>query len=314
MLTAVFASLGLIIAAGIGYLVVLNNTVTSNVQKASLLPPADVSIPAPTRAESAKNSLNFLLLGSDSRGSGDTGRSDVIVLVHISDDRKSVHLVHFPRDLYVDIPGHGKNKINAAYAFGGVPLLVRTLQNLVNLPIDHVALIDFEGFKAMTDAVGGVDVVVAEGSSAFPKGTMHMNGEQGLAFVRERYALSQGDISRGQRQQAFIKAVMLKGLSKETLLNPIQLARFVNAATANLTVDETLEVSKMRDLAFELRDLRGGDIRFITAPWTGVGTSPSGASIVIASFPQLEVLGEALRTDTMATYRDDVSPKSGFGN
>jgi LCP family protein required for cell wall assembly len=98
---------------------------------------------------------NILLLGSDSRGILAGGRSDVIVVVHISSDRKNVYLVHFPRDMYVEVPGHDKNKINAAYAYGGPQLLVRMPGKLVDVPIDHVAVIGFDGFKAMTDAAGG---------------------------------------------------------------------------------------------------------------------------------------------------------------
>ena len=100
----------------------------------------------PTRVEAAKDSLNLLLLGSDSRGP-DQGRSDVIVLAHISDDRSRVDLIHFPRDLWVDIPGRGKDKINAAYAYGGAPLLVQTLQTLIKVPVDHVAVVDFRGLQ-----------------------------------------------------------------------------------------------------------------------------------------------------------------------
>jgi LCP family protein required for cell wall assembly len=322
VLVAILAAVGLVVLAGVGYLVNLNRIVSGNVRQDDLMPGSQatasdgtvISVPVPTRAAEAKNSLNFLILGSDSRGAGDQGRSDVIILAHISDNRQSITLVHFPRDLYVDIPGHGKNKINAAYAYGGVKLLVQTMQQLIDVPIDHVALIDFEGFKDMTDAIGGVDVTVAEGSPGFPRGVMHMNGTQGLAFVRERYTLSQGDISRGQRQQAFLKAVLLKGLARETLLNPVRLSQFVDAATRNLTVDKGLDVGQMRELAFSLREVRPGDVSFVTAPWTGVGTSPAGASIVLVSQPQLAVLASALRTDSMAGYTDPVSPKSGFGN
>jgi LCP family protein required for cell wall assembly len=103
-----------------------------------------------------------LLIGSDSRTSVANGRSDVIVLVHISRDSKMVHLIHFPRDMYVDVPGHGKDKINAAYVYSGPRLLVR---KLVDVPIDHVAVIGFDGLKAMTDAVGGVDVYTGEVTS-----------------------------------------------------------------------------------------------------------------------------------------------------
>jgi anionic cell wall polymer biosynthesis LytR-Cps2A-Psr (LCP) family protein len=131
---------------------------------------------------------------------------------------------------------------------------------------------------------------------------MHMNGEMALAFVRERKQLSQGDISRGKRQQAFIKALMLKGLSKDTLTNPLRLKDFVDAATSNLTVDQNLEVSEMRSEAFALRNLRGADIRFITAPFTGFGWSKDGQSIDIVDEVKMKQLGEAIRTDDLDSY------------
>ncbi len=320
LLVALLAMAVLLVLTMGGFLVNLNRIVSGNVRQQDLLPKLATTasdgsvVPVPTKAPEAKNALNMLLLGTDSRGPGDQGRSDVIILAHISDDRQSVTLVHFPRDLYVSIPGHGKDKINAAYAFGGVQLLVLTLEQIIDVPIDHVALIDFEGFKDMTDAIGGVDVTIAEGSPGFPKGVMHMNGSQGLTFVRERHALSQGDISRGQRQQAFIKAVLLKGLSREVLLNPVTFSNFVDAATRNLTVDQSLDVGAMRSLAISMRDIRPADVVFLTAPWTGVGTTPAGASIVNMSERQMAVLSAALKSDAMATYTDPVSPRGGFGN
>ena len=135
----------------------------------------------------------------------------------------------------------------------------------------------------MTNAVGGVDVF-AEELSASPTGNIvegmnHLNGDQALAFVRERHQLSEGDISRGKRQQAFIKALMLKGLSKDVLLNPINFAGFADAATKNLTVDNGFSMGTMRSEALQMRNLRGRDIYFTTAPFTGFGPSPlCGAS------------------------------------
>ncbi len=268
------------------------------------------------RPEEAGDALNYLVIGSDSRDlNEERGRSDVIVLVHISDDRERVDLIHFPRDYFVDIPGsERKNKINASYSFGGAPLLVETIQPLLGVPIDSVAIVNFESFKALTDAVGGVDVNVAEASPGFPKGMMQMDGETGLEFVRERYTLSQGDISRGQRQQAFIKAVMLETLSRDSLTNPARLSQVVDAATKNLTVDNDLDVADMRSLAFSMRGVRGQDINFVTAPWTGIGSDELAGSIVVPAPEQLSVLVEHLQNDTMATYTDDVSPKNGFSN
>ena len=292
----------LVVGGAAAYLALLNHTVTSNVKHEALLPSAEDDPQAPTKDPAAGQAQNILLIGSDSRGAVAGGRSDVIVLMHVNKDRTKVHLVHFPRDLYVPIPGHGKDKINAAYAYGGAPLLVRTIQDLVDVPIDHVGLIGFDGFKAMTDAVGGVTVYAEESSTGITKGYNTLNGEQALAFVRERHELSEGDISRGRRQQAFIKALMLKGLSRDTLTNPVTLAGFIDAGTRNLTLDESFSVADLRSEAFGMRGVRGNDIVFITAPFSGFGTSPAGASIDIVDQPRMQDLSVALRSDDLAGF------------
>ena len=298
-----------VVGGAAAYLLFLNHTVSSNVKHQSLLPTPGTSgvEAAPTKKPAAKNAQNILFIGSDAR-SGIAGRSDVIVLMHVAGDRKTVTLVHFPRDLYVSIPGHGKDKINAAYAYGGAPLLVRTLQDLVGVPIDHVAMTNFDGFRKMTDAVGGVNVYVEEPSTSdgytFRKGYQQMNGAQALAFVRERKQLSEGDISRGRRQQAFIKALLLKSLSKDVLTNPVKLAQFVDAGTENLIVDEQFTVGQMRSQALSLRNLRGKDVSFITAPFTGFGTAPNGGSIDLVDEQGMQALGEALQNDDLASYKD----------
>ena len=301
-----------VIAVG-GYLVWLNQIVTNNVKQELLLPDDTGGGAAPTNAAGQVidvpqgTGTNYLIIGNDAGPDRVGARSDVMVLVHVPEDHSNVTLIHFPRDLYVSIPGHGKNKLNAAYAFGGGPLLVKTMQNLLGIRIDHVAMLGFEGFKRMTDAVGGVDVYVEEASEGdgkvFRQGTMHMDGETALIFVRQRYMLSEGDISRGQRQLAFIKALMLKTLSKDVLTNPIKLKDSIDAATSNLTVDQKLDVGQMRSEAFALRGLRGDDIRFITAPFTGFGTTAAGASIDIVDEVKMAQLGEAIRNDDLASYQ-----------
>jgi len=134
------------------------------------------------------------------------------------------------------------------------------------------------------------------------KGLNHLNGDQALAFVRERHQLSEGDISRGRRQQAFIKALMLKGLSKDVLLNPINLASFADAATKNLTVDNGFSMGTMRSEALQMRNLRGRDIYFTTAPFTGFGTSPIGGSIEKLDTKKFQQLSQSLQRDDMASY------------
>ncbi len=307
----VLAGLLILLLAGggvvLGFGIYLATMVNSNVTKeADALPEQG---PVDTEGNPVElpdnDAMNILFVGSDARP-GEHGRSDVMVLAHIPEDRSQVYLVHFPRDLYVAIPGHGKSKINASYAWGGTSLLVETMQNLLGIKIDHVAKTDFDGFEAMTDAVGGVRVYAEEASSRgdIQEGWNDLDGERALLFVRERYELSEGDISRGHRQQAFIKALMLKALSPETIANPLKLANFVDAATENLIVDEDLDLGAMRKLATSLTGVRGDDVVFITAPFTGFGTAPDGGSIEVVDEAGMEALGHAIRTDTMETYAD----------
>ena len=297
-------------AAFVGY---LGYTVNDNVTQEPLLPENRPPVTAPdgTEVKETGTGTNFLVVGADTRP-GDVGRSDVIVLVHIPQDASTIQMIHFPRDLYVDVPGHGKDKINAAYAYGGEPLLVETMEKLLKIRIHHVAKTNFDGFKNMTDAVGGVRVYAEEASNGtgnggpvvIRKGWNDLNGTEALAFVRERYTLSEGDISRGRRQLAFLKALMLKATSTETIANPLKIAKFTDAATKNLVLDQDLSIGTLRDYAISLRGIRGGDVVFATAPFSGYGTSPGGASIDIVDKKGMADLGTALRTDTMDEYGD----------
>ncbi|WP_246069758.1 LCP family protein [Humibacillus xanthopallidus] len=291
-----------------GYLVWLNQIVSNNVKQSELLPnggPLDAN--GNVVPQVIGTGTNYLIIGNDAGPDRQGARSDVMVLVHVPADHRDVTMIHFPRDLWVPIPGKGEAKLNASYAWGGAPLLVKTMQNMLGVKIDHVAMLGFEGFKNMTDAVGGVDVNVEEASKGdgkvFKQGIQHMDGETALVFVRQRYMLSEGDISRGKRQLAFVKALMLKTLSKDVLTNPIKLKDFTEAATSNLTVDQNLDVADMRAEAFAMRNLRGGDVRFITAPFSGFGTSKDGQSIDIVDKGRMSDLGKAIREDTLESYQ-----------
>lgn len=309
----------LVVALAAAFLLFLNQKVEGNIRHEALLPTpsaaADGTTPGTAAEVLASKGLNVLLIGSDARPGDTASRSDVMVLAHIPEDRSKVYLVHFPRDLWMSIPGHGQAKLNAAYAYGGAPLLVQTLQDKLRIRIDHVAKTDFNGFAGMVDAVGGITVYAEEASTGqgnggpvvIKQGWNDLNGEQALSFVRERYELSEGDISRGRRQQAFIKALMLKVISPETITNPLKIAEFTDAATKNLVVDEGLTVSFMREEALSLRNVRSGDIVFITAPFTGFGWSSDGQSIDIVDEPGMASLGDAIRQDRLGDYTNRVS-------
>jgi len=229
------------------------------------------------------------------------------MVMHLSGDRKSAYLISFPRDMYVPIPGHGRDKINAAFAFGGPPLTVRTVEGLVDTRMDHVALIDFEGFINLTDELGGVTVYnkhpsVSQGYE-FPVGNVTLRGEQALAYVRERKQLPHGDIDRAERQRVVLQAILAKGLAKETISNPLKFISFVRGVSRYVTVDEQLNDSDLRKTAISLR-LKPGDIQSLQAPISGFGTSPNNQSIDIVDQQKLKALAKALKTDRMDAYVD----------
>src|SRR5665647_2166645 len=230
------------VGTGAAYQAFLNHTTRINIKHAALLPAPGIALRSgetvPTRDPAAGDAENFLLVGSDSSGTVAQGRSDIIVLAHISDDRKQVYLVNFPRDMYVDVPGYGKDTVNSAYRYGGPQLLVRTLQQLVDVPIDHAGVITFAGLQGMTDGLGGVDVTVGKASSGpglttLRKVVNHLDGAAALGFIRERRQPDENDITRGRRQLTFIKALMVKALGKDALSNRFAFAEFKAVATAN---------------------------------------------------------------------------------
>jgi polyisoprenyl-teichoic acid--peptidoglycan teichoic acid transferase len=216
-------------------------------------------------------------------------------------------MISFPRDMYVPIPGHGKEKINAAFAFGGAPLTVRTVEGLVNTRMDHVALIDFEGFIDLTDELGGVTVYnkyasVSQGYN-FPVGNVTLRGEQALAYVRERKQLPHGDLDRAERQRAVLSAILAKGLAKETISNPLKFVSFVRGVSRHISVDDQLTESELRSTALSLR-LTPRDVRSLQAPISGFGTSSTNQSIDIVDQKKLRELAKALQTDKMDRYMD----------
>ncbi len=299
------------VGTGAAYQAFLNHTPRINIKHAALLPAPGIALRSgetvPARDPTAGNAENFLLVGSDSSGTVAQGRSDIIVLAHISSDRKQVYLVNFPRDMYVDVPGYGKDTINSAYRYGGPQLLVRTLQQLVDVPIDHAGVINFAGLQGMTDGLGGIDISVAKASSGpglttLSKGVNHLDGAAALGFIRERKQPGETDITRGRRQLNFIKALMVKALGRDALSNRFAFAEFRDAATANLTVDNAFTAEEMRSLASALKGLGSKDIVSITAPITGLGKSATGTQIDVVNVARMALLSIALRTDNMASF------------
>lgn len=203
---------------------------------------------------------NILLIGNDSRTQDESGRSDAMILISISSKTNSIHMTSLLRDIYVDIPGHDGNRLNAAYAYGGPELLMETLEENFGIEVNRYMLVNFQAFANLVDAVGGVDLEVtneevqyingylveynqlegkAEGTDYLDtslSGMVHLNGPQALAYCRNRYIGT--DFARTERQRKVLSAAM-KSAPAALLTNGGELIEGIASnVTTNLTKSE----------------------------------------------------------------------------
>jgi LCP family protein required for cell wall assembly len=247
--------------------------------------------PARSTSGTAGDALNILVMGTDRRseaattGSAATGaewvpgaqRTDTIMILHVDGDREGASLISIPRDAWVDVPGYGENKINAAFSFAGPSLAVQTIEDYTGVRIDHLAVIDWTGFETLTDALGGVTVTVPRTIQdtrhhvVWTKGEQRLDGSQALLYVRQRYGLPHGDFDRIRRQQAFLRSLMHSSITTLRGSNPKTAYDLLDATTRSISVDEGWSFDTMRDLTLDLRGISPRDVEFITAPVRGLG-------------------------------------------
>jgi len=202
-----------------------------------------------------RNPQISLVMGSDSRGQSATAgaRADSILLVRTDPSHHLISMLSIPRDLYVPIPGHGTNKINAAFAFGGPPLLIRTVNKLTSLKVNHVVLVDFNGFRKLIDDLGGITIVnptkIVSSENfdghgwQFGKGPIHLDGRRALAYARIRHTTNAADtdISRTERQQRVLQALMHELIKPSSLLHLPSVGRsVVKPLATDLSANELL--------------------------------------------------------------------------
>ncbi|MGC4786897.1 LCP family protein [Micromonospora sp. DT178] len=260
----------------------------------------------------AKGAMNILILGSDTRDPESTSgsRTDTIILAHLPKDRSSAQLVSIPRDTWVSVPrskdgsqGGRDAKINAAYAWGGVPLMVQTVEKFTSVRIDHVMMVDFAGFKEIIDALGGIDIDAEKTFTSihppfrtFRQGVQRMDGETALDYSRQRKQFPDGDFARIRHQQQVIRAILDRAVSGGIVTNPGKLNSFVKATSNAVSVDEKMSLLGM---ATDLRGLRGNNLRFITSPTKGTGRVGS-ESVVFANTEKARSFYDAVRRDAVA--------------
>lgn len=267
-----------------GGMVVLLNQWTGNIER---LPDVFAGLDETTRpAASDQGQTTFLLLGLDVRAEELTtgtaaatpnsgSRTDAIMLVVLQNDGSGVRVASIPRDSWVDVPGHGMNKINAAHAYGGPSLLVETVEKVTGIRVDHVAAIDFRGFAALTDAVGGVSVEVARDTAnwghEFTEGTNLLDGQRALWYIRQRMDLPGGDLGRVQRQQNFLRSMMTSLARSDVYRSPTRVNALLQAVTQNISLDDGLADRDLMGLARVLLQVDRENLEFFTAPVTGTG-------------------------------------------
>ncbi len=253
---------------------------------------------------------NWLLVGSDSRAGltpereqelatgGEVGseRTDTIILVHIPRSGPPT-LVSLPRDSYVSVPGYGRDKLNAAFAFGGPRLLTQTVEIATGVHIDHYAQIGFGGFADVVDAVGGIDMCLPNpiddplAGIDLSAGCQRLNGAQALGFVRSR-ATALADLDRMNNQRMFMAALLKKATATSTLVNPFRAWPLLRDTTKSLKVDQGAHVWDVARLGWALRD----DPAATTVPIGGFTDTASG-NVLLWDTAKASQFFEALAAD-----------------
>jgi LCP family protein required for cell wall assembly len=278
--------------------------------------------------EGPREPINVLVMGSDTRdGAGNnidglTGggeRSDTTILLHVSADRKRAYGISVPRDLLVDRPeckkengdtiaSHAGAMWNEAFAVGGPTCTMQQFEQITGIRLDHFVKVDFEGFRGMVDAIGGVEMCVPEDiddpahAIHIPAGTRKLKGNEALNYVRERYVVGDGsDVGRMKRQQAFIASMAHQVVTAGTLARPDRLLRFLDSATKSLTVDPGLKnVVKIAELGNQFKSIGLDNIQFLTIPIMAAPSDPNRLALVQ---PQANQVWEKVRKDQPLTRR-----------
>lgn len=247
--------------------------------------------------------VNIVVLGSDIRNyeirRGETrSRSDTIMLLRVDPKTKRAWALSFPRDMRVPIPGYGTDKINAAHFYGGAPLVVETIKSLTNMPVHDYVEVDFNGFKQLVDAIGGVwinvdteihDIKAAnhdQSAKDLSVGYQKLDGKHALTFVRSRN-FPTGDFKRIENQQKFMDALLAQTVR---IQNVFRLPQLVGVFRRNVKTSMSLE--EMTNLAFDMRGVKRQSLQ--KAMVTGKDTKVNGVYYLMPDYDRLALLSERM--------------------
>lgn len=314
---AAVAASAVLLTSGVGYAAVtrysgkitLVDAGTSGGSLAEGQPITMLVVASDNRDNLSRAERKELHLGTKDYG----GRTDTMMLVHLSGDGQHMTAVSLPRDTLASIPAwtdsdgtaHAarKAKLNAAYTYGGPKLMVKTVEAMTGVTVDHYAEINFDGFLTMVDALDGVEVCLSQATKDkksgldLPAGRQTVSGAQALAYVRARYIDPSADIGRMKRQQKFVGAMAKKALSADTLTNPVKLDAFVSAMASSIKTDSGMGTEQMLDLVQRFKGINPSSIAMLTVPLGEVFRDKQLGSVLTWDKKKSAALFEAMRAD-----------------
>lgn len=307
----VAAALAVVLVSGVSVAAVATYDVAAGVQPSVHLENEKTQGPIPQIGAIA-GGVNLLVVGSDSRAGqdevfgdeDDTGDlNDVTMLLHISQDHSNASVISFPRDMYVPIPecpdpeggtfgAMSNQKINTTLTYGGLACTVKTVEALTGLSIPFAAEVQFSGVMAMSTAVGGVPVCVAEPieddytNTFLGVGEHTLEGYEALQFLRTRHGVGDGsDLTRISNQQVFLSSLVRTVKSAETLADPLKLYSLAKAATGNMTLSDSLNnLDRMVSIALALKDIPLNEVVFLQVP---TGSTDGGVEPLQPAFDEM---------------------------
>lgn len=309
----VLISLLVLLLAWVGFMVWVPMQAWGSVNKVDNIP--DGARPTDT------SGYNYLLVGSDSRegltaaqrkkyatGSAVGNRTDTIMLVHVSESGGKPVMVSLPRDSYVPIPGHGRDKINAAYSLGGPKLLTETVEQATGIHVDGYVEIGLGGFAAVVDSVGGVDLCVPRNMKDkkagidLKKGCQNLDGGNALGYVRSRYEDPLGDIGRASRQRQFLGALMKKAATPATVLIPWRYKSFADASAAGLAVGTQTGIMDAVRVLQAMRSVSNDEGLSLSVPTSDLSYRTSAGALAVKwDTERAKALFTALKNDEPLT-------------
>jgi LCP family protein required for cell wall assembly len=309
--------LALVVAVLVGGAVLTRHLVAQNLDdNVARVPDVFSGIEGSARPP-ATGALTFLIMGVDSRTEslGDTAKAgdvdlstqpgDVLMLARINAERTRAAVVSIPIGSWVYVPGHGYDKLSAAFDRGGPPLLIQTVELMTRIRVDHFGQFDFAGIGTMVDSIDGIDVQVANATSSegivFNRGVNHLDGAEALAYVRQSQSLPRGNVDRVLRQQNVLRALIETTIETRVEASPLQLYGLLAAVSRSASLDDTVSEGDIAKLRNELGNLQPGAMDFLRVPVRGPGQE-RGQSVIYLDEQRSVALWSAVRSENASGY------------